>query len=168
MSRAIANSGITNSSHAHLAERGLQICDGFMGSGTFHCPALLAIVLRREEASRGWAGPALLPGRHCEGSRIRHLSTSMTQGALRTRDRLRCHLALRANDRKERRSGGDGEPARCKRTVSAKREWERYGYRAPAPTTSSTSRRVNECSERGPSDRSPRDASRPAWSLAHC
>src|SRR5215472_16003419 len=84
MSRAIANSGITNSSHAHLAERGLQICDGLMGSGTFHCPALLAIVLRREEASRGWAGPALLPGRHCEGSRIRHLSTSMTQGALRT------------------------------------------------------------------------------------
>src|SRR5215467_1842580 len=84
ISRAIANSGITNSSHAHLAERGLQICDGLMGSGTFHCPALLAIVLRREEASRGWAGPALLPGRHCEGSRIRHLSTSMTQGALRT------------------------------------------------------------------------------------
>src|SRR5215831_13200798 len=149
MSRAIANSGITNSSHAHLAERGLQICDGLMGSGTFHCPALLAMVLRREEASRGWAGPALLPGRHCEGSRIRHLSDQYDTGGARDHrltDRLRRHRTLRANDRKERRSGGYGEPARCKRTVSAAREMGRYGctfrYRAPAPTTSSTSRRV--------------------------
>src|SRR5262249_58735725 len=81
--RARAKSGIMNSSHAHFIERGLQSGDGFMGSGSFHCPALFAMVLRRGEVwRRARLGPALLPGHHCSGSHIRHVSLRFAQGGL--------------------------------------------------------------------------------------